>query len=552
MNTLLRLSVTLALQIPAASCWASPPREFSEKIATWLQEYSVPSAAVAVIVNGNLEWSEAFGDRMYGTSASSETIFNVASLTKPAFGMMILQLVEKGKLELDSPVSTFWVDPDVTESKYHKEITPRIALSHQTGFPNWRRKDKLSFLFEPGTKHGYSGEGFEYLRRAIERKTGESLAVLMERNVTSKAGMTDTYWGWNEEISGRLATNYNHKGEPRSLKSLTSRKPNAAANMFTTIHDYGRFAQWVLAGADLSELMFEEMQRKQSLHPNPIDPFGLSWKLTQVGNETVIWHDGRETGLFTQVVLWPRRQQGIVVFTNGEHGELVAQRIISESIEQGNAFLRSKHLDTWKYLLSIPDSELASVMNRIVKTPSFTRSLLDGIAYSLPPESSISEIERAEARQLFDRSSSAMISMGLHPKTTSTIRQIVTDARNGSVLDDEQFRSFVDMIRSSVNAKNMKLEEDVLKKYEGVYQIEQGRWKGLTLAIQAAKSSLIVSINDGDDETAIPISETMFSVPTSHMHLEFIEDGSGGPDTMTIYAVNNQTLYARLVKAFEK
>jgi CubicO group peptidase (beta-lactamase class C family) len=51
-------------------------------------------------------------------------------------------------------------------------------LSHQSGFPNWRANNKLHFEFEPGTKFQYSGEGYEYLREALEHKFNKSLAEL--------------------------------------------------------------------------------------------------------------------------------------------------------------------------------------------------------------------------------------------------------------------------------------------------------------------------------------------------------------------------------------
>lgn len=68
-------------------------------------------------------------------------------------------------------------DPDIADNPYVKKLTTRIILSHQTGFPNWRGNNadgKLTFEFEPGTKYQYSGEGYEYLRKALEKKFKKS------------------------------------------------------------------------------------------------------------------------------------------------------------------------------------------------------------------------------------------------------------------------------------------------------------------------------------------------------------------------------------------
>jgi len=553
MKMLTRIIIGFTSLLSVSHCWVAPPEELSGKITTWLENYKVPAAAVAFIDEGKLEWTNVYGDRILGTGADAGTIFNVASLTKPAFGMMVLQLVENGELELDTSLSTFWIDPDVAEDKYHENLTARIALSHQTGFPNWRRNGKLSFDFEPGSKHGYSGEGFEYLRRAVERKTGKSMNELMEQHVIKNAGMKDTFWGWDERLFERFAVNHDHVGKPIKSNSLKSRKPNAAANMFTTIDDYGKFSEWVLAGADLTDSMFEEMQKKQSLHPNPIDPFGLSWKLTQVGDETVIWHDGREFGLFTQVVLWPMSRQGIVVFTNGDHGELVTRRIVAEATDRGKDFLREKSLDSWKYLSSLTEDELVGVMNRVVKTPAFVEMLLMAIESSLPVTSSVSEAERIEARQLFGQLVSVMISRGLEPNASAAIRQFMDAAndsqKQGQRFNDDQFRSLTATIRSAANPTEIDLKEDELKAFEGKYRIREGKWTGLTFVVQVENESLAVRFSDGDSEPAIPISKSMLSVPSGHMHLEF---NNGNTDTVTVFAVNNQTLIAHLVHPEEK
>ena len=147
--------------------------QLDRKIRNWLRDYRVPAAAVAIVdpANQRASWVKAFGERVPGSPATTDTIFNVASLTKPVFGMMALHLVAKGEISLDSSLDKHWIDPDIVTNDWHKKLTPRILLSHQSGFPNWR-KGKLSFQFEPGTKTGYSGEGIDYLRRAVERKTG--------------------------------------------------------------------------------------------------------------------------------------------------------------------------------------------------------------------------------------------------------------------------------------------------------------------------------------------------------------------------------------------
>jgi len=113
--------------------------------------------------------------------------------------MLTLKLVQSGQWNLDEPLALYWIDPDIAHSPYLWRLTTRYVLSHQTGFPNWRTDDgsgKLTFKFEPGTNSSYSGEGYEYLRRALESKFHQPLDKLLDSVLFKPLGMNDTrYWG---------------------------------------------------------------------------------------------------------------------------------------------------------------------------------------------------------------------------------------------------------------------------------------------------------------------------------------------------------------------
>ena len=105
-------------------------RAISEQMPSWLKQYKVPAAGVAVIEDGKVQWSDVFGERATGIAANRDTVFNVASLTKPVFAMMALHIVARGDFDLDSSVSKYWIDPDVANDDRHNKLTPRIILSH--------------------------------------------------------------------------------------------------------------------------------------------------------------------------------------------------------------------------------------------------------------------------------------------------------------------------------------------------------------------------------------------------------------------------------------
>ena len=80
-------------------------------------------------------------------------------------------------------MSAHWLDPDIAQNPWHKLLTPRLALSHQTGFPNWRflTGNVLPIQWQPGTRTGYSGEGYNYVGRFAERKLGRRFKQLVQQ-----------------------------------------------------------------------------------------------------------------------------------------------------------------------------------------------------------------------------------------------------------------------------------------------------------------------------------------------------------------------------------
>jgi CubicO group peptidase (beta-lactamase class C family) len=144
-------------------------------IPTLMREADVPGLAIAFIKAATVVWKRNFGVQDKETQAPIEhdTIFGVASLSKPVFAYGVLQLCEKGVLQLDTPLSEYFPIP-YTEDGFDpsnprlKLVTARQVLSHSAGFGNWRKDEMRRINFTPGEKFSYAGEGYLYLQRVIE------------------------------------------------------------------------------------------------------------------------------------------------------------------------------------------------------------------------------------------------------------------------------------------------------------------------------------------------------------------------------------------------
>ena len=312
---------------------------FEKEIENLLIQEKVPVLGLGIIENGKLQQIRVLGNIDKGIPASYNSIFKIASLTKPITALVTLKLISLGKLDLDETLDKYWKDPDLKNDIRSKKLTPKIILSHQTGFPNWRyltEKKILSFEFEPGTKYQYSGEGFEYLRKALEAKFGKTLEALADELVFKPAKMNDTHFWWDKSMDeNRYVKNYDKDG--KAFETEKYFQANAAANLLTTVEDYGNFLTYILNGAGLSQPVYDEMTKNQvQLKDN--DYFGLGWeKLLGFSNdEYALMHTGKDPGVNTMAIIFPKSKNGYVIFLNGDNVGKIFEQLLTKYMYLGN------------------------------------------------------------------------------------------------------------------------------------------------------------------------------------------------------------------------
>ena len=316
--------------------------ENEKALQDWLIENKIPALGMGIIKDGNLQQIRVYGELRKGKAAPYNTIFNVASLTKPITAMLSLKLVSMGKWSLDEPVFKYWTDPDLAKDPRHKKLTTRHILSHQTGFPNWRwnnESKKLAFEFDPGTQYQYSGEGFEYLRRALEKKFNKTLDQLADSLLFEPLKMTDTRLFWDANMDeSRFACWHDKEGNLYETNKTTS--ANAADDLLTTVEDYGKFLVSVMNGDGLSEEVFKEMTSRQVKRKDN-KYFGLGWEIYDLGNgEYALSHGGSDIGVHTQVFIFPQSKHGLIIFTNVDDGYKVYEKLMNTYLgEQGKRIL---------------------------------------------------------------------------------------------------------------------------------------------------------------------------------------------------------------------
>jgi CubicO group peptidase (beta-lactamase class C family) len=308
-----------------------------DSIPALMAKNNVPIVAACILENGQIKQVKLYGKLSNGSKAQSNTLFNVASLTKPVTALTVLKLIDAGQWNLDEPLDKYWIDPDIKDDPRHQKLTTRIVLSHQTGFPNWRSQNpanKLAFQFDPGTKYGYSGEGFEYLRHAVEAKFHRSLQQLADSVLFRPLSMSNTHYGWSDKMdSTRFADPHGKDGSLIPMKKNTS--VVSADWLVTTIDDYAKFSMAVLNQQLLSPGLFGQMITPQvKMEGRPKENMGLGWEvMTPLENgEYLIMHTGSDDGVKTLVILLPKSKRGIILFTNGNNGFAIIRSVIIEAL----------------------------------------------------------------------------------------------------------------------------------------------------------------------------------------------------------------------------
>lgn len=303
----------------------------------WLNQKNIPAVGVGFIDKGKIVQTSVFGELEKGQPAPLNTIWNVASMTKPITAVITLTLVEQGEWNLDEPIYKYYNDPDVASDPKSKLLTTRMILSHQSGFPNWRgnsSEGKLKFEFAPGTKYQYSGEGYEYLRKALEAKFNKSFEQLAQELVFNPLEMHNTQLVWNESIEIKPFAKW-HNTENELYETNKYYKVNAADNLLTTVEDYSKFMLFILQGAGVSENLQKEMIADQ-VRVSSFKHFGLGWWVDEkinANDDFSLVLAGDDIGVHCIAFILPNSEKGLLIFTNSDNGTDAYMEIINQYLE---------------------------------------------------------------------------------------------------------------------------------------------------------------------------------------------------------------------------
>jgi CubicO group peptidase (beta-lactamase class C family) len=327
--------------------------DLEERIPDLMAQAGITGLSAALIEDGSVTWTGAFGTRDIGTGAlvTDETVFEAASLSKPVVAYLTLKLAARGVIDLDAPL---WDDTGYVRLDHDEratQITARMVLSHTSGLPNWGGTP-ITLNHDPGTAWNYSGEGFVFLAEMLERRTGMSLNDLITAEVFDPLGMDQSSFVWRPDYESNAALPHDMLG--RVMEKTKPADEVAAASLHTTASDYASFMQAVLSGDGLTENLAEEMLSEQAVVSGWGDSetwaylsWGLGWGRQAGDRAPAIWHWGDNENFRSFVIAYPDTKTGFVYFTNSNNGLSIAESLIGDLFPDEHWSLRFLDYQRW-------------------------------------------------------------------------------------------------------------------------------------------------------------------------------------------------------------
>lgn len=338
----------------------------TDSITALTEAAAVQGLTVTVFNDAKALYSHAFGyaDLPAGRPLQTSTEIYGASLSKAVFAVLVMKLVERGVLDLDTPLQDYVEQPlwqnhaetwhqdlsALRDDPRYRRITARMCLSHTTGLPNWRwfePDQKLHIHFEPGTRYSYSGEGMTFLQVVLEKITGKPLEQMMREEIFGPYGMTTSSYTWQPRFERDYAVG--HRADSSTYPKDKDNAARSASTLETTPDDYARFMEAVLRSDGLDSASWREMfspqirirsrtqfgpgAQEESDANDAIElSYGLGWGLFRTPYGWGAFKEGHGDGFQHYSIVFPERRLGVLLMSNSDNAESVFGQLLRLTI----------------------------------------------------------------------------------------------------------------------------------------------------------------------------------------------------------------------------
>lgn len=317
-------------------------KHFDEIVSREFRKQQLVGLAIGVIRDGKIVYAAGYGmaDAAKRRPVDRSTLFRWASISKPITAVAAMQLVERGKLDLDRDVRVY-----VPEFPDHgARVTCRHLLCHQSGIVHYtngkvvrtRRQYGTKHPFEnvilaldtfvkspliarPGTEFHYSTHAFILLSAAVQRAGKQKFATQVRERIVKPLGMTtlqpDYQWlQIRNRAVGYRRNRGNGKIEPDSDTDVSWKL--GGGGFLSNVEDLARFATGLINGKLVSRKTQQEMWKPHPAKGSRAQVAALGFFVSGKGNNLVVQHSGAQEKTRTHMIIMPRRKIGVVVMSN--------------------------------------------------------------------------------------------------------------------------------------------------------------------------------------------------------------------------------------------
>jgi CubicO group peptidase (beta-lactamase class C family) len=325
------------------------------------------SVTVGVVSGPDLVWTRSYGwaDIENKTPATKSTIYRIGSVTKEFTALMLLQLVQDGKVHFSDPVEKYF--PEINKVQGRFPGAPPVTLiqlaTHTSGLDpepgdtatylkgpvaDWEKVliaalPQTRYAFEPGLRYSYSNIGYAILGAALSRAAGQPYVNYINQRIFKPLGMTSTFFEPNDGMRPRLAKGYIKEKETidaetaaREHQGRGYKVPNGA--VYTTVEDLARFVAFQMGEEAPAVLKKESLDASfESLvtaNPNLQIGYGIGFEVVRLGDVLLRGHNGGVAGYQAQAYFDRSSRTGVILLRNALGGSFNTLSLLRAAFEK--------------------------------------------------------------------------------------------------------------------------------------------------------------------------------------------------------------------------
>lgn len=328
---------------------AEKVKQIEALVGAEMSKQKIPGLTLAVVSGRQVRWSAGFGmqDIENNLAARAATVYRLGSISKPITAVAVMQLFERGRLDLDAPVQKYC--PAFPEKQW--PVTTRQVLGHLAGIRHYKSDEEFNstrfyanvaeglnmfkddpLLSEPGTKYNYTTHGYSVLGCVVEGASGQKFADFVAENVFKPAAMERIRVDSVADIIPNRAQGYRitDKGVLTNSPLADNSYKVPGGGFVSTAEDLARFAVALQTDKLLKRETLELMYAPQKLKDGKETSYGLGWSVSKrPDGARAIGHSGGQQRISTFLGMQPEQGLAVVIMSNLEGARLgdLAQRV---------------------------------------------------------------------------------------------------------------------------------------------------------------------------------------------------------------------------------